>query len=220
VAALDQPPPPPPVFRDQNGKGAERVESTSQEPPPAVPEVEAADPPKTEAAAPEVGRTALEEAGSRIPGPADPRDEESDSGGGVDIAALPPDPLPPQPVTPAMIRQIQQELNRVGCSVGVADGVWGAASARGLQRFRELSPALRNVRSDGPNAAVLSALQGVAGRVCPEACAPGQTSFNGQCVTGATPPDVAATPNRRAPPPAERPPAGGACVVFNGRTVC
>lgn len=45
-----------------------------------------------------------------------------------------------------LVRSIQTELNRLGCDVGGADGVWGAQSKRGLQKFS----AIRSQQLDQP----------------------------------------------------------------------
>ncbi len=41
----------------------------------------------------------------------------------------------PKVVTREITRQIQAELNRVGCNLGRADGLWGAKSSRALSKF-------------------------------------------------------------------------------------
>jgi peptidoglycan hydrolase-like protein with peptidoglycan-binding domain len=38
-----------------------------------------------------------------------------------------------------LVRSVQAELNRLGCDVGVADGVWGARSRQGLRQFARLN---------------------------------------------------------------------------------
>ncbi|MEH6739718.1 MAG: hypothetical protein V7695_14395 [Sulfitobacter sp.] len=63
-----------------------------------------------------------------------------------------------------MARQVQSELNRVGCSVGEADGLWGAKSRKGLQQFSETSGL--NLGSSNPSFGLAKLIQMQANTVC------------------------------------------------------
>lgn len=79
-----------------------------------------------------------------------------------------------------LARSLQQELNRVGCSVGTVDGDWGARSRRALSTYgREAGIRLSSL---DPSAEVLEQIRRSSGRVCPLACGANQEERNGRCV--------------------------------------
>ena len=85
-----------------------------------------------------------------------------------------------------LVRQVQNELNRVGCAVGGADGVWGSRSARGLKQF--ISHNDEAAEHDSPSQALLALLKDTEQRVCPLVCGSGYKKQNGQCVRTAASP--------------------------------
>jgi uncharacterized caspase-like protein len=60
---------------------------------------------------------------------------------------------------------VQNQLNRLGCSVGNADGQWGGNSTRGLSQFKEHSK--QQLASLDPTESLLNLLKGLKTRVCP-----------------------------------------------------
>lgn len=103
---------------------------------------------------------------------------------GQEVAALPqtvdqPETTETEPDLEA-VRAVQKELNRLGCSVGRADGVWGAGSRRALGLFRRHSGA--QLAALEPTADVLNALRARKARVCPLACGRDQEEKGGRCV--------------------------------------
>ena len=60
---------------------------------------------------------------------------------GIDtVALLAPPPAPPQaaePLNPLVVRALQQRLRTTGHYRGNADGVWGPATQRALERFQQ-----------------------------------------------------------------------------------
>ncbi len=79
-----------------------------------------------------------------------------------------------------LIRDIQEELKRVGCYSGDTDGLWGANSRGAVTNFSRSSGA--GLASDEPNLSLLRLLRTFAPRVCPLQCAEGQAVRDGFCV--------------------------------------
>ncbi|MFZ1814276.1 MAG: caspase family protein [Rhizobiaceae bacterium] len=77
------------------------------------------------------------------------------------------------------IASIQRELNRLGCDVGSADGIWGNKSREALQSFADESH--RKLASLEPTQAVIDMLNDADGRVCPLVCRSGFVEKDGQC---------------------------------------
>lgn len=79
-----------------------------------------------------------------------------------------------------IVRQVQMELNRLGCSAGNADGVWGQGSRRALGQFERHS----GTKLDAliPSSSVRDTLRARKARVCPLVCARNQEEKNGRCV--------------------------------------
>lgn len=65
------------------------------------------------------------------------------------------------------LRQVQTELNRLGCSAGRPDGLWGPGSRRALTNYRNYSKV--NLASLEPTSGLLDSLRKVNQRVCPKA---------------------------------------------------
>jgi uncharacterized caspase-like protein len=74
---------------------------------------------------------------------------------------------PPAPATPppGLARQLQVELQRVGCNPGAIDGEWGDRGEAALQRFAR--HAKLDIHSDEPTLEALEAVKGQRARVCP-----------------------------------------------------
>ncbi|MES0808009.1 caspase domain-containing protein [Roseibium sp. SCPC15] len=79
----------------------------------------------------------------------------------------------------ALARSIQAELNRVGCKVGTADGVWGKNSRNGLRRFSIYAKA--GLQELEPDPKVLEMLKDKSFRVCPLDCPAGYVETANKC---------------------------------------
>jgi len=80
-----------------------------------------------------------------------------------------------------VVREIQSELNRLGCSAGNPDGIWGRRSESALRDFagnRET-----RLASLDPDMTLLETLREESDRVCPLTCSSRETLQNGRCVT-------------------------------------
>ena len=86
------------------------------------------------------------------------------------VAALPPTSEPIEPAKPdrELIRDIQTELARVGCSAGSADGAWGKKGRNAVQSFARYAKV--TVASLDPSEDLLSTLKSYGGRACPLVC--------------------------------------------------
>jgi len=76
-----------------------------------------------------------------------------------------------------LARALQTELNRLGCSVGKIDGIWGRGSRRALKAFENHGEA--KFVSLVPSQEILIELKVRSGRVCP--CRNGFELIEGQC---------------------------------------
>jgi len=95
----------------------------------------------------------------------------------IQQAALTPGPI----LSAKEIRfEIQTELNRLGCSAGKPDGLWGKRSARAVRNYIKNGGA--QFASLDPTADMLNVLRGEQGAICPLTCGRGETIQNGQCV--------------------------------------
>lgn len=141
---------------------------------------------------------------------------ESRTGDSAEMAALEqPEPVvepEPEPqIDPRkdreLVRSIQKELNRLGCSAGRADGFWGRKTARALGAFSK--NAKTKLVSLEPSADLLERLRGQTARVCPLVCGRGKEEENGRCVSKARRAAAPAKPEnqRSAQPASQRPPA-------------
>lgn len=111
--------------------------------------------------------------------------------GQTQVASLNPAPTQPattvEPPKPAVenkvlsraeVRSLQSQLNRVGCSVGRADGLWGKASIRGLKNYAKHSNTSWKLQ---PSSALMASLKGHSNRVCPLVCRRGFEKKGGSC---------------------------------------
>lgn len=99
----------------------------------------------------------------------------------ADPAALPADTVIEPPEDAAIIvRGIQAELRRVGCTASGPDGKWGPRSQGALERF--IRAGKKTVASLSPSRDILDILKQSTGRVCPLDCGVRQIVKNGQCV--------------------------------------
>lgn len=64
-----------------------------------------------------------------------------------------------------LVRSIQNELNRLGCSAGAADGVWGDNTERGLRNYAR--NAGQRIASLNPSEEMLERLKNSRERICP-----------------------------------------------------
>ncbi|MCG6858068.1 MAG: caspase family protein, partial [Salaquimonas sp.] len=79
-----------------------------------------------------------------------------------------------------LAREMQTELNRLGCSVGTVDGVWGPGSERALKDYADRQGV--KLASTDPTAEILDRLKATTIRVCPLVCGAGTEEKNGRCV--------------------------------------
>ena len=111
-------------------------------------------------------------------------------------------PPPTSAPVPPLARQLQAELQRVGCSPGAIDGVWGDQAKAALGRFAR--HAKLTLPTGEPTPAALEALKAQEGRVCPLECGSGTVEKGGRCVAKAAPDrdqgrrNVAPSPKRAA----------------------
>ena len=94
-------------------------------------------------------------------------------------------PPPAAAPLPPLARQLQAELQRVGCSPGVIDGVWSDQAKAALTRFAR--HAKLTIPTGEPTLAALEALKAQQGRICPLECGPGTVEKDGKCVAKAAP---------------------------------
>lgn len=82
--------------------------------------------------------------------------------------------------TKELARAMQTELNRLGCSVGQVDGIWGKRSKNALKTYTK--EAGLEFSSLDPSPESLEKLTQSKGRVCPLVCGRSQELKNGKCV--------------------------------------
>ena len=116
--------------------------------------------------------------------------------------ASPPTPSAAQQQDPETLKKVaydlQRQLNRLGCSAGTPDGIWGRNSSAALRRFARYSK--KKLASYEPSTRTLSLLKRHNGRVCP--CPNGSTLKNGKCYRIA---NTAPEPSADDPPAAPAP---------------
>lgn len=76
--------------------------------------------------------------------------------------------------------EIQSELNRIGCSAGKPDGLWGKRSAAAARNYLKFGNA--RLASLDPTSELLNILRQENGTVCPVTCSAREDLQNGQCV--------------------------------------
>ena len=80
----------------------------------------------------------------------------------------------------ALTRGLQEELRRVGCAFGKADGIWGPQSQKALERFgRETK---KSIDTGTPSQASLDLLKSTTGKVCAPVCSVREELRDGVCV--------------------------------------
>lgn len=97
-------------------------------------------------------------------------------------AAVPP---PASAPAPPLARQLQVELQRVGCSPGAIDGAWGDQAKAALGKFARHTKL--TIPTGEPTLAALEALKAQEGRICPLECGPGTAEKDGRCIAKAAP---------------------------------
>ncbi len=81
----------------------------------------------------------------------------------------------------SLVLDLQNELKRVGCFDGEADGHWGASSKRAMAAFTDRVNA--SLPFEQPDFILLTLVQGHAGRACGKTCPSGQgLADNGRCI--------------------------------------
>jgi hypothetical protein len=115
----------------------------------------------------------------------------------------------PQQDLPAIARELQAELKRVGCDPGATDGNWSTRSRAAMDEFNRRAGVDIDSRTATVTALEFVRLQ--RGRICPLSCGRGQRADGDRCVAiPAAPkaPKQAARPpaQRKAEPPARRAP--------------
>jgi hypothetical protein len=111
---------------------------------------------------------------------------------------------------PALTREIQRQLKRVGCYGGEISGTWSPSVRQAMQAFTRRVNASLPVAQ--PDPVLLAMVQSQASGVCNAACAPGQErAADGRCLPAA----IAAKANKPhpGPKPAQRPAAKPAPAV-------
>ena len=83
-----------------------------------------------------------------------------------------------------LARATQNELARLGCLAGEADGKWGVGSRKALQAYADRQGL--KLASLEPTGGLLERLRGVGGRVCPLACGSGMETKDGGCAPRAS----------------------------------
>lgn len=145
------------------------------------------------------------------------------------LAALTPpaaEPDYPRPTTSepdaAFYVELQGELNRIGCTVGQPDGVWGRRSEQGLALLREHVPS--KFRGFDPDPILLQELKLIKGRICPLVCAATEQERDGACVAKTCPAGqrlsskgACYTPTAAAP---SQPKAGRKCWTLIDEVIC
>lgn len=146
------------------------------------------------------------------------------------VAAPLPDPAPVAPAIDrlALARELQVELNRVGCDLGAPDGIWGRKSERALQLYSDRQGVV--LASLDPSEALLEQLKATTSRVCPLVCSAKQVEKNGTCVAKTCPKGQSLSSKGECFTPQVAQPAsngggggggGGAkCFEFNGQQFC
>jgi caspase domain-containing protein/putative peptidoglycan binding protein len=94
-------------------------------------------------------------------------------------------PPPASAPVPPLAQQLQAELQRVGCSPGVIDGLWSDKAKAALARFAR--HARLTIPTGEPTLAALEAVKAQEGRICPLECGPGTVEKDGRCVAKAAP---------------------------------
>ena len=97
---------------------------------------------------------------------------------------------PPQKIIPVLrnpnlVREIQEQLSRLGCQPGPADGKWGKKSVLAARLYSKHSNIV--VETERPNAALLASVQASNADICPLICGAKFDAIGGQCVAKTCP---------------------------------
>ncbi|MEM1432321.1 MAG: caspase family protein [Pseudomonadota bacterium] len=149
--------------------------------------------------------------GPEKPAPAEPATAEPAAAepAGAEPAASPAPDAPPEPEqdTRAIVREVQTQLNRLGCSAGSADGIAGPRTRAAWAKFLSEGDVRGLTASDLATPAAVAALQERASRVCAAAPAAETATATARASTptpeaapeaAPTGPDLAGTWNYRA----------------------
>lgn len=131
------------------------------------------EPPKIQAARGDARATASPPAAEPVPVPATVP---------ATISVPPSGPIPNQR---EIQFAIQSELNRLGCSAGRPDGVWGKRSAAALRNYMRHGDV--RFASLDPSSEILDVLRRQDVRVCPLSCSSREILQNGKCIVKACP---------------------------------
>lgn len=112
------------------------------------------------------------------------------------------------------VRQIQSELDRIGCDPGRPDGLWGDRSRSALGDYAR--HAKLDLASLEPSAELLEQLQARKQPVCPQAEPPKRASRPAARTADTI---VRSKPARKTSRPSSRK-SSGSCFRFNGQLVC
>lgn len=85
----------------------------------------------------------------------------------------------------SLSRSIQTELNRIGCSAGSPDGVWGKKTVSAVQSYMKNGSV--TLASLEPNAALLARLRREPAGLCRTNCGKGRVPVKGRCVARTCP---------------------------------
>ena len=98
----------------------------------------------------------------------------------ANVAVLPPAADPSEPDPDTVTRELQAELQRVGCDPGSVDGNWSQNSRQALEQFNRRA----GMKLDTQDASVdaLDAVKSQRGRICPLVCGGGQRADGERCV--------------------------------------
>lgn len=111
---------------------------------------------------------------------ADIANSDTTAPSGPQLAAVSPaEPPKTQPSTD-LPRQLQAELQRVGCLQGSFGDNWTSASGKALERFNRYAATKFDSKAAGGDA--LDAIKAKSARVCPLACAHGSRANGNKCV--------------------------------------
>ncbi len=102
-----------------------------------------------------------------------------------------------------LARQLQAELDRVGCDPGPVDGDWGAKSRAALQLFNR--HAATSLNTDEATNKALDAVSGKTARVCPLVCGRGMKADGDTCVAVREPPRRRERESKREPTSKRKP---------------
>jgi len=160
----------------------------------------------------------------------------------IKVAALDPGQATKAPVLDPkkdseLVRKIQKELNRVGCSAGSADGIWGRGSSRALRNFGRHGKL--TLASLEPSLSLLDQLKTQRVRICPIICGRGKSLIGGRCKsTKKKSASKKVSPSRKSRKKTTSKPrsskkrvassrkkttkrkSSSSCFVFNGKRVC